>query len=119
MELLEIQKEQKNFDKEYFGKFWDIKNDGEFIDRLLYLVVALTGELGEFANIVKKISRDFNNLGEKPSTEKLEKLKEEITDCFIYVIIIANLLDVNLEDEFLRKKDFNKKRFEKYKNNSV
>lgn len=118
MDLKELQKKQKEFDKEYFKKFWDIKNEKEFIDKLKYVVVALSGEWGEFANIVKKIIRDNENLDEKPSEERLEKLKDELTDVFIYVLITANLLNVDLEKEYFRKMSFNKERFEKYKNNS-
>ncbi|MCX8178251.1 MAG: nucleotide pyrophosphohydrolase [Candidatus Aenigmarchaeota archaeon] len=115
MELREIQKKQLEFDKEYFKKFWDIKNDKIFIERLQYIVVALVGEIGEYANIVKKISRDYENLNRNNFNQKREELIEELVDCFIYLIIAANLLDIDLEREFLKKLEKNKKRFEKYK----
>ena len=115
MELKEIMEFQRKFDKEYFNSFWEIKNDGDFINRLEYLVVALTGEVGEFANVVKKIARNYETLREKPDKKFIEKLKEELTDCFIYIIILGNLLKIDLEKEYLRKMQFNKKRFEKYK----
>ncbi len=115
MQLKEIQKIQKDFDKEYFRKFWEINDEKTFIERLQYLTVALTGEMGEFANIVKKISRDFENLNDSISEERRQALIEEIVDCFIYIIITANLLEVDLEEEYMKKLEKNKKRFQKYK----
>jgi NTP pyrophosphatase (non-canonical NTP hydrolase) len=115
MHLKEIQKIQKEFDEEYFKKFWKINDEKTFIDRLQYLVVALAGEIGEFANTIKKISRDFENLNQLMSDERKNALIEELVDCFIYIIITANLLNVNLEEEYMRKLEKNKQRFEKYK----
>jgi NTP pyrophosphatase (non-canonical NTP hydrolase) len=115
MHLKEIQRIQKEFDEEYFKKFWEINDEKTFLERLQYLVVALTGEVGEFANIVKKISRDFENLNHPMSDERKQALTEELVDCFIYIIITANLLGVNLEEEYKRKLEKNKQRFEKYK----
>jgi NTP pyrophosphatase (non-canonical NTP hydrolase) len=115
MQLREIQKIQKDFDKEYFKKFWEINDEKTFIERLQYLTVALAGEIGEYANIVKKISRDFENLNDAVSDERKQSLIEEMTDCFIYIIIIANLLGIDLEKEYMKKLEKNKKRFERYK----
>lgn len=117
MELLDLQKKQLAFDKMYFKKFLGKPaNSQELIDRLEKTVVALVGELGEFANTVKKISRDYGTAGEEPSQDRMENLKEEITDCFIYIMIIANILNMDLEEEYSKKLNLNKKRFEKYKN---
>ena len=115
MELKQIQKLQKDFDKKYFKRFWDIKNEKEFIQRLQYLVVALSGEMGEYANIVKKISRDYENLNENVFQEKKSELVEELVDCFIYLLITSNLLEIDLEEEFIKKIQKNKIRFEKYR----
>ncbi len=115
MQLKEIQKIQKDFDKEFFKTFWQIKDEKTFIERLQYLVVALTGEIGEYANIVKKVSRDFENLHQTISEERKKELIEELVDCFIYIIITANLLDVDLEKKYFEKLEKNKQRFEKYK----
>ena len=115
MELKEIQEIQDKFDHEYFEKWWDVESDTGYIHRLEFLTLALTGELGEFANIVKKISRDHMSFKSKPDDERLEHLKEELTDCFIYLMVIANFLDIDLEKQYFKKLEFNKKRFEKYK----
>ncbi|MBU5688501.1 MAG: MazG nucleotide pyrophosphohydrolase domain-containing protein [Candidatus Aenigmatarchaeota archaeon] len=115
MQLKDIQRLQREFDEEFFNKFWEINDEKTFIERLQYLVVALTGEIGEYANIVKKASRDFEHLKENISEEKKKQLTEELVDCFIYIIITANLLGIDLEKEYLEKLEKNKQRFEKYK----
>jgi len=115
MQLKEIQQLQKKFDEEFFSNFWNIDDEKTFLERLQYLVVALSGEVGEYANIVKKASRDFENLGQSISDERKEQLAEELVDCFIYVIITANLLGIDLEKEYMKKLEKNKERFQKYK----
>ncbi|MEM5777055.1 MAG: MazG nucleotide pyrophosphohydrolase domain-containing protein [Candidatus Aenigmatarchaeota archaeon] len=115
MQIKDIQKLQKEFDGEFFNKFWKIEDEKTFIERLQYLVVALTGEIGEYANIVKKVSRDFEHLDQSISEERRKELTEELIDCFIYIIITANLLNIDLEKEYLKKLEKNKQRFEKYK----
>lgn len=119
MELLDIQKRQEAFDEEHFKKFLKTSNDTQgLIRKLEKMVVALTGELGEFANMIKKISRDYETAREEPSENRMKNLKEEITDCFIYILIIANILNMDLEKEYFKKMSLNRQRFEKYKNNS-
>ena len=120
MELIELQKLQRKFDEEHFPRFWKDfwkkkPSDKELLDKLLHLTIALVGECGEFANVVKKIDREFEHQGEKISEEKLQKLKEELVDILIYVLIIANVLNMNLEEEYLRKRKINEKRFERFK----
>lgn len=115
MELKEIQKIQKKFSEEHFSNLWSVKDDEDFLHKLQYFVVGLTGEVGELANIVKKISRDNIEFKDKPSEERMEKIRDELTDCFIYIMLIANFLKIDLEEEYLKKLEFNKKRFVNYK----
>jgi len=118
MNLNEIQKFQKEFDEKFFSKYWEGHLD---MDRKLEFLkdftIALTGELGEFANLIKKANRDRRVLEKKLDNEMIEKLKEELTDCFIYMIILSTILDMDVEKEYLKKLKFNKKRFEKYAKN--
>ena len=79
------------------------------------MVVALVGELGEFANIVKKVNRDNKTLNKGLDEKSLEKLREELTDCFIYIVILSNILEMDLEREYFKKMKLNEKRFEKYR----
>jgi len=113
MELRDIQRMQKDFDLEYFREFWEIEGYEDFLDRLEYLVVALTGEIGEFANLVKKLRREYMHMGIEKN-EYVSRLREELTDIFIYTLIAANLLDMDLEEWFKKKMEFNRERFKKY-----
>ncbi|OGI15825.1 hypothetical protein A3K63_00475 [Candidatus Micrarchaeota archaeon RBG_16_49_10] len=112
MSLDKISEYQKAFDERHF------KNWNESADKLEFLqsmVVALVGEIGEFANVVKKAVREKKTLGNEVSGEVLGKLREELTDCFIYIVILANRLGMDLEKEYYRKMKVNEKRFEKYR----
>lgn len=73
-------------------------------------LVGLLGEVGEFANIVKKINIKI----EKKENYKLDtkqaenSLKEELADSLIYIIRIANILEIDLTTETLAKIERNK-----------
>lgn len=67
--------------------------------------VLLTEEVGELARIVRKSS------GIK--TDVLSKKYDapgELADLLIYLLHIANILDINLEQAFRDKEEINKKR---------
>jgi NTP pyrophosphatase (non-canonical NTP hydrolase) len=108
MELKEIVKVQKDFDEQHFGKLEMTP------ERLLYLMTCLAGETGELANLVKKYYRDkVRNY--RVTTDQGKDfqalMKEELTDVFIYVIILSCLLDMDLEKEFFIKIKKNEERF--------
>lgn len=116
MELKDLAKFQKEFDLKHFPKFWNIKDDKDFLNSLEHMAIALAGEVGEFANIVKKIHRKFENLEPKIEKDLIEKLREEITDVFIYVLITSNLLKMDLEKEYFKKMKINEKKFKDFRN---
>ena len=84
-------------------------NTDDMISKLGYNAVAISGEVGEFANLVKKVMRNK----EKLNDEMLSHMKEEVTDVFIYVLLASKLLNMDLETEFLKKQEKNEGRFEK------
>lgn len=115
MDLKEISKFQREFDKKH-GWDWSKSSEEDRIKHLQYGTIALTGEVGEFANIVKKILREFN-FSKKIPKEEYEKLKEEIIDIFVYFLKLADqLLEIDIEKEYFKKMKVNEKRFEKFKN---
>ena len=115
MTLKDVQKYQAEFDNKFFSNYWHDKGGVDWkINFLKDMTIALTGELGEFANVIKKMDRDRKTMGEDPSEERLDKLKEELTDCFIYMIILSNVLEMDIGKEYLKKTKFNEKRFQKY-----
>lgn len=59
--------------------------------------IALFGEVGEAANIVKKIKRDG------PSDELKKALAKELADILGYLPNVAASIGVNLADEFVEK----------------
>lgn len=82
-------------------------------DQLTKDLVGLFGEIGEFSNIVKKINIKLAN----PDKYELdmdvaeEALREELIDSLIYIIRIAAMLDVDVEEEILKKMQLNADRY--------
>jgi NTP pyrophosphatase (non-canonical NTP hydrolase) len=62
------------------------------LNGLLYTTIGLAGEMGEFANIVKKVLRDG------ATDEKREKLKDELGDVLWYITRCAVELGLSLEE---------------------
>jgi len=83
-------------------------NTDDMISKLGYNAVAISGEVGEFANLVKKVLRNK----EKLTDEMLSHMKEEVADVFIYTLIVSRLLNMDLEKEFMKKTEKNELRFE-------
>lgn len=100
---------QKEFDLTHSvnGKsfYRDIKEEN--IQELEHLAVCLTGEVGEFCNILKKVVR-----GDFPLNNAKPEMSEELADIFIYLIKISNQFDVDLESEFFKKVSKNKLRYD-------
>lgn len=61
-------------------------------------MTAITGELGESANVVKKLNRIRDGIpGNKETKEELEaKLARELADVFIYLDLTFQRLGLNL-----------------------
>ncbi len=112
MDLKEMVEFQKKFGKKHGWK-WDGENEKEILERLKYVAIAIAGESGEFANIVKKALRENFPEGKLPDEEKMKKLKDELADIFIYTLLASIVLKMDLEEEYLRKMKHNE---EKYKN---
>lgn len=67
-------------------------------DRLRFMALALCGEAGELANLVKKDWR-----GDEGGEARRAKMISELADVAAHAGMIAELLDVDLEEEILRK----------------
>ncbi|MDD3102570.1 MAG: MazG nucleotide pyrophosphohydrolase domain-containing protein [Patescibacteria group bacterium] len=101
---------QKLFDEKHKGAFsWHQKINSENIHILEYLIIGLIGEVGELANIIKKIRR-----GDLTYSEHKDDIAEEIVDVFIYLLKMAYQNDIDIEQEFLRKLEKNKRRFKMF-----
>lgn len=75
---------------------------------LVHHCLGLAGEAGEFIDIVKKIDR--GTLDPKNAAVR-RNLAMEITDVFIYVLNIAAVLGIDLEETYKMKRAENEKRF--------
>jgi len=112
VELRELAKIQAQFSREKFPHFWHVEGDRDAVLRLEYFTNALAGEVGELANVVKKVVR-ATVYGGKGLTlqEALPKIEEELTDIFIYVLTMASFLGIDLEQAYFKKLEENRKRF--------
>jgi NTP pyrophosphatase (non-canonical NTP hydrolase) len=106
-QLTDLLEFQRQFDLLHEGAvpFYE-KITPDSIDALEHLVVCLVGELGEVANIVKKVRR-----GDMGLESQRADLSEEIADVFIYILKLANQLNVDLEKEYFAKMAKNETRF--------
>ncbi|MDN5091058.1 MazG nucleotide pyrophosphohydrolase domain-containing protein [Aliarcobacter butzleri] len=110
MTLNEIKEFQKKFDLQFKGniEFYEDINENN-IESLEHLIVCMLGEFGEFSNLVKKVKR-----GDFSLNETREQINEEFIDMFVYLIKIANQLEINIEDEYFRKMSKNECKFKKF-----
>jgi NTP pyrophosphatase (non-canonical NTP hydrolase) len=74
---------------------WDSRNA---LEKMLFL----TEEVGEVAKSVRK---EMGYDGKKP--ENIDHLAEELVDVFNYIVDLANMFDIDLEQAFRAKWDKN------------
>lgn len=99
MTINEFFSKQRAFDSSYeILRKWSAKITYENPGVLEYLVLAATGEMGEVANLTKKIIR-----GDAALEESREALTEEITDVFIYLLKLIDQLDIDIEKSYDEK----------------
>ncbi len=112
MDLKKLVEIQTEFSRRKFPRFWEIGDEQELALRLEYLTNALAGEVGEAANLVKKVVRSaVYGHGTLRLEDVRRDVEEEITDVFIYVLTIAGLLGMDLEKAYFEKLEKNERRF--------
>ena len=110
MELNQILRIQSDFDAEHRSReSWNAPITKDNVELLEHLLVCLIGEIGECANITKKIVR-----GDIEFEQSRTQLASELADSFIYLIKICNQAGFDLEHEFLERLAYNRERFQKY-----
>lgn len=81
-------------------------------------LIGILGEMGEFANIVKKLALETDHDPDADLGKLLQarhsELSEELIDAFIYLIRLASHLGVNIEQEYLDKLKVNEQRFKRF-----
>lgn len=73
-----------------------------------YLAVALAGEVGEICNVVKKYER-----GDFDMQILREELRGELPDVLIYLVMLAAHLDLDLQEAYVAKKEYNNARYKR------
>lgn len=117
MDFSELKSLQDSFDRKHG---WTLKTEElpELLDMLHRDVVGLIGEVGEFANILKKITLVQNASGVPESNNKFKnaekQLAEELIDALIYIMRIASHLKIDIEKEYIAKLDYNTKKYREY-----
>ena len=107
MELATLIQQQTDFDQAHgVTKPFFVPISSSNLSELEHLVVCMVGEVGEFANELKKIVR-----GDASYEERKSALAEELADTFIYLIKIAAQTGIDLESEYLKKLEKNRRRF--------
>ena len=102
---------QRKFDGQHHSTYdWSATVNESNVEILEHILLAVLGELGEAANVVKKVVR-----GDRSLEESKTELTEEITDVFIYMLKLIYQLDIDIEDEYRKKMEFNTVKFEKYR----
>jgi len=88
-------------------------------DDLAFMTLAMAGEVGEVANIVKKVVRGSMTLNDAMSSaimgaQEKDTLQEEIVDVLIYLLSLMSLpqfKDVDWMDIWYKKRKLNLERF--------
>lgn len=118
MNIRDIITMQHDFDHKH-GWTFDIKDVDKLIHFLNRDVVGLLGEIGEIANVIKKMNLDYdsNKINEELFADYKSKLREEVVDAFVYLLRLTSSLELDIENAYLSKLEVNKKRFLKYEVN--
>lgn len=77
---------------------------------MMHCTLALAGEVGEFANILKKIDR--GSLAYKDAEVRYD-LAMELTDVLVYVLNLAGIMRIDLGETYKMVRANNDKRFMK------
>jgi len=91
----------------------DLQTDAERVAQLTKDTLGLVGEVGEFANLLKKVELTLRVDGyEGLSLEAASaELREELADAMIYIIRLSSGLSGDLEGDILQKMAKNDERY--------
>jgi len=95
--------------KEKLRKFAEERNWEQFHSPK-NLTMALGGEVGELLDIFQWLKEEESNL-ENISDKNLAKTKEELADIFLYIIRLADKLDIDLIQEANNKIETNRTKY--------
>jgi NTP pyrophosphatase (non-canonical NTP hydrolase) len=76
---------------------WTSKANMGRAERIRFLALALAGEAGELANVVKKQWRDGPNWSAQQLSDNFTAQCKELADVVIYAYALANALKIDLD----------------------
>ena len=91
-------------------RLFAIERDWDKFHNPKNLVMALSGEVGELNDIFQWLTSDQSEKSNL-SESQLKDIEEEVADVFLYLLRIADKLDINLEDVALKKLEINKEKY--------
>ena len=91
-------------------RLFAIERDWDKFHNPKNLVMALSGEVGELNDIFQWLTLDQSEKSNL-SESQLKDIEEELADVFLYLLRIADKLDINLEDAALKKLEINKEKY--------
>jgi NTP pyrophosphatase (non-canonical NTP hydrolase) len=115
MEIREILKMQRKFDHEH-GWGTEKTNLEERLKAIEKDLIGLVGEVGEAANCLKKVRLhlDAGRDAQKVYDVEAPHLREELIDAFIYLIRLIDLVEADLEKEYIAKLANNRERYSEF-----
>jgi len=100
MDIKEIQDKLAKFTEERdWDQFHSPKN----------LVMALTSEVGELNELFQWLTEEQSSM--KDDIVKVEEIRKEIADIFIYLLRLADKLDIDIEEAVREKIEINAKKY--------
>jgi NTP pyrophosphatase (non-canonical NTP hydrolase) len=100
MNIKEIQDKLARFAEERdWNQFHSPKN----------LVMALTSEVGELNELFQWLTEEQSSM--KDDSTKNEEIRKEIADIFIYLLRLADKLDIDIEEAVREKIEINAKKY--------
>lgn len=82
--------------------------DKPHVNTITHQTLGLCGEVGEFANVVKKI--DKGQMNPKDAKTRV-RLAEEMADIFTYLMSLSGMLNIDLEEAYVNVRANNQRRF--------
>ena len=120
MDIKELVSIQKQFDKQH-GWSLQTNNVTEVLSLIGKDLIGLFGEIGEFANLINKLTRESDRIDDQQVGIQFNRVKndlnEEFIDTLIYMVRIATHLDIDIEQTYLNKLAINRDRFRRFEVN--
>jgi len=105
LELKQIFEKQRAFDRKLGWNIYEkCRTPEDVLSFMEHFVLVMVEELGEVSRIRKEYYRDKQSF-------KIEYLKHELVDIFVYFMQACMALNMDLENEYIEKLKYNQKRF--------